>query len=371
MSTVGTARPAGVYVELAIPVRETIAAGRSAVPFALVDPAGEAGSRFVLTNVVTTEGLKELPGPVVVGGLTTTLYVLPDASATGALMSWLPLLTLVIGLSLTAVGAIVAVSVVRRKFELAALGAEKEALDIALQNSATPKPSSAASQERLHAIMRDTPSAIALFDRDDGCCEILNRSEFLGHPVLELHSTSAFLARSTRPTASRSRSCAVCSARLRGDDVLEATHTLRAADGTARSVHLRCSPLGGTDSHTTLGLFTDVTEAWEREQRESKLEEALRHSQRLDAVGQLAGGSRTTSTTCSPRSRRSRSCSTMRYTTPPPRNTSPQILQATQQRHPPHPAVLVVRRARPHRPGRARRERCRYRHRTDVAAHDR
>ena len=80
---------------------------------------------------------------------------------------------------------------------------------------------------------------------------------------------------------------------LAPEQVSETTLRLRDAAGAVRYARLRFSPLGAVEGEATpllLGLVSDVTEAWANETREAELHEALRRSQRLEAVGQLAGG---------------------------------------------------------------------------------
>src|SRR5215510_2766256 len=108
--------------------------------------------------------------------------------------------------------------------------------------------------------MRDTPATIALFDRAERACDLLNRTEFLGHPVERLFDEDAFFMlfdpgdRGEHVDALAQLRDAFD--RLDGTEVLESTHTMRAADGGAHRVHVRWSPLGRSGGPTLLGLFT-------------------------------------------------------------------------------------------------------------------
>src|SRR5262249_51717046 len=73
----------------------------------------------------------------------------------------------------------------------------------------------------------------------------------------------------------------------------EATLRLRDALGVTRFVRLRFAPLGVVDEgrgRRMVGLASDVTDAREAEVQQAELQEALLRTQRLEAVGQLAGG---------------------------------------------------------------------------------
>src|SRR5262249_49344104 len=75
--------------------------------------------------------------------------------------------------------------------------------------------------------------------------------------------------------------------------VCETTLRLRDADGELRYARLRFSPLGVIDQgagRRLLGVLSDVTEARTGELQQAELQDALLRAQRLDAVGQLAGG---------------------------------------------------------------------------------
>src|SRR5439155_25321271 len=77
------------------------------------------------------------------------------------------------------------------------------------------------------------------------------------------------------------------------DHVCETTLRLRDGDGRVRYVRLRFAPLGEVDEGSgrqMVGLASDVTEAREVEHQQAELQEALLRAQRLEAVGQLAGG---------------------------------------------------------------------------------
>jgi signal transduction histidine kinase/ActR/RegA family two-component response regulator len=75
--------------------------------------------------------------------------------------------------------------------------------------------------------------------------------------------------------------------------VCETTLRLRDGDGRVHYLRLRFALLGDVDEgegRQMVGLASDVTEMREVENQQAELQEALLRAQRLEAVGQLAGG---------------------------------------------------------------------------------
>ena len=72
-------------------------------------------------------------------------------------------------------------------------------------------------------------------------------------------------------------------------------------DGTFRQVVMAATPLHNADRKTAgyVGSITDVTELKKAEAEHLRLEDRLQQARRLESLGVLAGGVRTTSTTCS------------------------------------------------------------------------
>ena len=142
---------------------------------------------------------------------------------------------------------------------------------------------------------------------------MLNRADFLGHP-LDALSGPGGLASLVEPD---DRDAADAHwqrlAGLEPEQVGETTLRVRGADGAIRYVRLRFSPLGWhrrrRAANGCLGLISDVTDAWTNEAREAELHEALRRRSDSRRSASSPVASRTTSTTCSPRSWRRRSCS--------------------------------------------------------------
>ena len=276
---------AAVYLEVALPMTPT------GLPFALVTSTGTP--RTVLGNVAGIAGLARWTQPVAFDGQSLVLFVRAGAAPGGLFGISLPVLILLAGLVLTGVALAVGITVRRRDETVRHLGVENRTLDQALEQQRLIETELRASQERFRTILRDTPDVIVLYDVERASCEVLNRADFLGHP-LDIVAADGGLASTVDPD-DRAEADADWTRLhdLEPEQIAETTLRLRDAHDAIRYVRLRFSPLGAVDDGhgpRLLGLISDVTDAWANETREAELHEALRRSQRLEAVGQLAGG---------------------------------------------------------------------------------
>jgi signal transduction histidine kinase/CheY-like chemotaxis protein len=271
-----------VYLEVRIPIEPT------GVPFAIVDRS----ARVVLGNVVGLVGLSEWSQPVSFAGGTYSLYVRPGPAAGAMFGLSLPLLVLLVGLLLTVIAIAVGIAIVRRNAAVRHLDVENRALDLALARQRVVEAELRAWQERFRTILRGTPDVIFLFDPSDGACEVLNRSDLLGHALetVEAPGGLAALVDADDQVAAYAHWARVAEL---DDRVCETTLRLRDAVGELRYVRLRFAPLGVVDEgagRRMLGVLSDVTDARTVEIQQAELQDALLRSQRLEAVGQLAGG---------------------------------------------------------------------------------
>jgi len=277
-----------VYLEIAMPI-----SAATSIPFALVDTTSNATPTVVLGTVATTNGLTRWRQTVALGGRSFALYVKAGHMPTGGLGLSLPQLVMLVGIALTLVAAATVLLVVRRSHATAQLGDENRELDRLLERQRAVEAELIAWQSRFQTILRDTPDVIAILELESGSCEILNRTNFLGHSAEQLAEHNGLRSLVNPDDLGEADSHWT---RLRESDseqVCETTLRLRDSDAHDRFVRLRFSPLNradGASSRTLLGLLSDVTEEWANQLREEELHEALRRSQRLEAIGQLAGG---------------------------------------------------------------------------------
>jgi signal transduction histidine kinase/ActR/RegA family two-component response regulator len=272
-----------VYLQVTLPVEAT------GVPFAIVDPS----YRVVLGNVRDVRGLTPWNQPVSFAGRSYTLLVRPGAAPGAVLGLSLPLLLVVVGLLLTAIAMAVAAAIVRRNATVRHLDVENRALDDALARQLAIEAELRGWQGRFRTILRGTPDVIFLFDPHDGSCEVLNRTDLFGHAI-EAVSAAGGLASLVDPD---DRVIADAHweriAELDDDRVTETTLRLRDAEGEVRIARMRFAPLRAVDPQLggcLIGVLSDVTEARTVETQQAELQDALLRAQRLDAIGQLAGG---------------------------------------------------------------------------------
>ena len=276
------------YLEIVMPISTS-----TSLPFALVDTTSNATPAVVLGTVATTNGLTRWRQTVALGGRSFALYVKAGHMPTGGLGLSLPQLVLLVGIALTLVAAATVLLVVRRSHATEQLGDENRELDRLLERQRAVEAELIAWQSRFQTILRDTPDVIAILELESGSCEILNRTNFLGHSAEQLAQQDGLRSLVHPDDLGEADTHWM---RLRESDseqVCETTLRLRDSDAHDRFVRLRFSPLNradGASPRTVLGLLSDVTEEWANQLREEELHEALRRSQRLEAVGQLAGG---------------------------------------------------------------------------------
>ncbi|MDQ1477033.1 MAG: two-component system, cell cycle sensor histidine kinase and response regulator CckA, partial [Actinomycetota bacterium] len=159
-----------------------------------------------------------------------------------------------------------------------------------------------ASEERFRAIVRDSPDIIVLLDLDDGTSEVLNRADFFGH-ALDAIAAPGGLYSTVHPDDRGDADALWAHMReLAPEHVCETTVRVCDVSGEVRHARLRFSPLDAGDGANgegngdggrvprMLGAISDITAQSNNEIREAELQEALRRSQRLESVGQLAGG---------------------------------------------------------------------------------
>ncbi len=282
---------AAVYLEVALP-----ATAPSSVGFSLVTRG--AHPQEVLGNAAHAKDLVAWHEPVSFAGSNVTLLVGVSDRPPGLFGISLPALVLVAGIALTLLALAAGVVVARRGAAVRYLGVENRVLDEALAEQHRVATELRASEERFRTIVRDSPDLIVLLDLEQGTSEVLNRSDFFGHTLDAIAVPNGLYATvhpDDRGDADRLWERMYT---LEPEHVCETALRICDGSGEVRHARLRFSPLdaadagdaGGNPVRRVLGAISDITVQSTNEIREAELQEALRRSQRLEAVGQLAGG---------------------------------------------------------------------------------
>ena len=279
---------AAVYLEIALPVTAPSGAG-----FALVTRGAHPAT--VLGNAASAKDLVAWNQAVSFGGRSVVLLVGVKEVAPGLFGISLPTLVLVAGVALTLLALAAGIVVARRGAAVRHLGDENRLLDEALERQRQVAAELRASEERFRTIVRDSPDIIVLVDLENGTSEVLNRADFFGHAIEVVAAPNGLYSIVHEDDRADADTLWSCMRDLEPEQVCERTLRMYDAHGEVRHARLRFSPLGAGDGESPhgarlFGAISDITVESNTEIREAELQEALRRSQRLEAVGQLAGG---------------------------------------------------------------------------------
>jgi PAS domain S-box-containing protein len=98
-------------------------------------------------------------------------------------------------------------------------------------------------------------------------------------------------ARATLPPDDRAAIEAIFAAARRGEELRDLDYSFLRADGAARNAIMHCETLanGAGGSAMLVGVVRDVTELRQAEARQADIESQLRHAQKMEALGVVAG----------------------------------------------------------------------------------
>ncbi len=203
-----------------------------------------------------------------------------------------PLLVLLGGLAIVAVLTPLVNRLAVRREEIQLLSAQRDDLDEALAVSQQVSAELRASEGRFRSILHSTPDVIMWIDADDGDVQVLNRDNLLGHPLHRVTNTSALAALVHPDDGDIAREGM---AALRASEVGVITQfecRFRRSDDEWEWLRIRGGRVEREDEEHDfiLGVLTNITQHKREENRRAALERQLVQSQRLEAIGQLAGG---------------------------------------------------------------------------------
>lgn len=220
------------------------------------------------------------------------LVVSPEHSPLSSTETISPLLVLLGGLVIVAVLTPLVNRLARRREEVQILSAQRDDLDDALAVSQQIEAELRASEGRFRSVLHSTPDVIMWIDLDDDGVNVLNRDNLLGHPLYRVTTTSALTALVHPDDRERAREGVAALRTAEVGIITEFECRFRRADDEWEWLRLRGGRVEREDeAHDfILGVLTDITEQKREEDRRADLERRLVQSQRLEAIGQLAGG---------------------------------------------------------------------------------
>ena len=217
--------------------------------------------------------------------------------ATGT-VQLLPGIALVAGTLATLVVALLFLAVERQRRRAHLLEVEKARLDLAIAEHPRTVAELEANAEIYRRILANSPDVLLLFDLRNRSVTFLNRRGFLDYPF-DTSSSGAVLAEAglleILSPEDRPRLLAALDelGRTDTDRLIEVELRIRSAAGEWEWARLRLARLDteveGPADHL-VGVVGLVTDQHRERARREELERQLRQAQRLEAVGQLAGG---------------------------------------------------------------------------------
>jgi PAS domain S-box-containing protein len=204
----------------------------------------------------------------------------------------IPLLVFLLGLTLTAVLTPLVGRLAKRREEVRLLSAQRDELDLALATSRQIEAELRASEQRFRSVLQSSPDVVLWIDPEHAAVQILNREGLFGHPAGQIGTIDDLLGLAHPDDLDMTQEGLTRLRATEAGTITEFECRLRRPDGEWEWLQVRGGRVQRDDgtSGSILAVLTTITDQKREEARRAQLEAQLVQSQRLEAVGQLAGG---------------------------------------------------------------------------------